>query len=103
MVNFERSFKRDNIEIPSKPSDTFFPHTLHLDMKDVEALGLKDVEVGAKMTLISKVEVSSISIREENDTSKKRHSVQLRLLEGEIEKPKASSADHAKKLFGSKE
>ncbi len=97
MVSFERSFKRD-AEVPSKAPDTFFPHTLFLDGKEVGDLGLKDAEVGDKMVLISKVEVSSTSISE-NDKGKKRHSVQLRLLEGEIEKPKSN---HAEKLFGSK-
>ena len=101
MVSFERSFKRDNTLQEAKPSDTYFPHTLYLDGKDVDALGLKEVEVGDKMVLVSKVEVSSTSISE-NDKGKKRHSVQLRLLEGEIEKP-SKDRKHAEKLFGKQE
>jgi hypothetical protein len=78
---------------PSKPdSDEYYP-SLYLDEKTLDAMGLETARVGAEMTMVSTIRVSSVS-----DTKGGQRSMSFELLEAAIS-PKQEEKDAASILF----
>lgn len=103
MVSLQRTAaesKKDNSDFVGEENKPHFPLSLHLRTAEIDKLGLSGVQVGEEHELVAKVRVTSVSINQ-RDGSKKRESLELTLIEGEI------NSDHgpdpqkqAKTLFG---
>ena len=84
------------VELPNGP---IFPHRLHLEDKDIEKLGLADLELGDERELGALVRVTDISSHEDKEDGKRR-SMTLVLVEGEITQPIRSQAE---RVFGGRD
>ena len=104
MVSLKRTAeesKKDG-DFPESPSKDFFPLSLFLNGPEIKKLGLSKFQVGEEHELVAKVKVTSVSVSE-NSGSKKRESITLTLIEGEVNSAHGkSSEDQAKILFDKK-
>ena len=78
---------------PAKPdSDEYYP-SLYLDENTLDAMGLETAKVGAEMTMVSTVRVSSVS-----DSKGGQRSMSFEILEASLS-PKEAEKDAASILF----
>ena len=99
MVSLKRAPLKGS-DISEAPVESFFPLSLFVNGPEIEKLGLGGMEIGEEHELIAKVKVTSISVNEREGLTK-HESVELTLLEGEVNSDHGQSdQEKGEKLFG---
>lgn len=103
MVSLKRTAAENKKDDKVSMSDRDpFPLSLFISGPEIKKLGLSGFKIGEEHELIAKVKVTSVSL-DQSEGGKRRESVTLTLIEGEVNSDHGrSNEDSAKILFDGK-